>query len=440
MTAPQIIFFSILALAFVLLATERLRNDLVAVLIVLALIGTRLLKPAQALDGFASEPAIVVCSVFVLSAALHQTGVSETLGAWIARLAGGGYTQALGVMMSAVALLSAFTHHVTMTAVMLPVTLQLCRDRKIPPSKLLMPMSFAASLGTTITIIGAPAFLLASGLLSQAGASGLGIFSIAPIGLALSAAGTLYMVTLGRFLLPARAGAQAGAEHFRLDDYLTEVTILPGSPFLGKTVAEVEDDDRYQLVVAGLVRGGRRQRASLEKEALREGDVLLVRTKPETIVAFRKEKGVELHPVQQYEQDGGGVNERDVADRLVQVIVAPGSELIGRTIGSIDFRRRYNALVLGLWRRNGWLEQELAQIRLRAGDVLVLQADTEALGRVANDPAFLMVVPFQGETRMRSRAPLATAIMVGTIGAAALGVRSRSPAWPAPPPWSCSAA
>src|SRR5207249_6613058 len=120
----------------------------------------------------------------------------------------------IAVIMPSVALLSAFTHHLTTTAIMLPVTLQLARDKAIAPSKLLMPLSFAASLGTTITIIGAPAFLVASAVLQQAGRPGLGIFSIAPIGLAISALGTLYMMTIGRLLLPERQAAAAAAEKF----------------------------------------------------------------------------------------------------------------------------------------------------------------------------------------------------------------------------------
>src|SRR5256886_9285703 len=151
-------------------------------MIILALVGTGLLEPGEALAGSASEPAIVVASVFVLSAALYRTGVSQALGRLIARLAGGSYTRVVGVLMSSVALMSAFTHHVTMTAVMLPTTLDLGRRHNIAASKLLLPLSFAASLGTTITIIGAPAFLVASAVLQQAGRPGLGIFSIAPIG------------------------------------------------------------------------------------------------------------------------------------------------------------------------------------------------------------------------------------------------------------------
>jgi di/tricarboxylate transporter len=420
------VFFVILAVAFGLLTTERIRSDIVAVLIILALAVSGLLKPAEALAGFGSEPAIVVAAIFVLSGALHSTGLSETIGSWIGRLAGSSLPRAIAVIMPAVALLSAFTHHLTTTAIMLPVTLNLARERDIPPSKLLMPLSFAASLGTTITIIGAPAFLIASAVLQQAGRPGLGIFSIAPIGLALSLVGTLFMLVLGRFLLPARQGGDEGAGRFRLDHYFTELTILPNSPFLGKTIDEVEADSRYSFKVAGWMRNGRRMPRPYGDTRIEAGDVLLVRTTPEEIVAFRQEDGVELHPVAQYGATASGTasEEQEITDLLVQAIVAPGSDLVDRTIRQIDFRRRYGAIVVGLWRKHGWIQQELAKIRLRPGDVLVLQGDQEALARVENDRAFLMLVPFQGEMRLRRKAPLAGAIMLATVIAAAFNLLS----------------
>src|SRR5207248_5251043 len=154
-------------------------------------------------------------------------------------------TRAIAVIMPSVALMSAFTHHVTTTAIMLPITLDLSRERKLPASKLLMPMSFAASLGTTITIIGAPAFLIASTILQQSGRSGLGVFSIAPIGLSLSVAGTLFVLWIGRFLLPAHKGGDDPSRHFRLEDYLTEIAVSQDSPFVDKTVSEIERDETY---------------------------------------------------------------------------------------------------------------------------------------------------------------------------------------------------
>jgi di/tricarboxylate transporter len=428
LTSQQLLYFVILGTAFVLLATEKIRNDIVSVLIIVALAGTGILSPKEAFAGFASEPAIVVACVFVLSGALHATGVAEKLGEWIGRLAGGGYVRAVAVLMSAVSLLSAFTHHVTMTAVMLPVTLDIARRQSVPPSKLLMPLSFAASLGTTITVIGAPAFLVASGVLQQVGRPGLSIFSLAPIGLALSLLGVVYMVTLGWLLLPARRGASGGDDRFRLDEYFTEVAILPGSPFVDRTVSELEEDRRYRFKVVGLVRNGRRSQHHVSDTSLREGDVLLVRATPEDLVAFREEPGVELHPIQQYESATATATEerveaeREVDERLVQVIIAPGSDLERRTLSSVDFRRRFGAIVVGLWRRRSWLDDELSQIRLQGGDVLVLQGDEEALARVAEDPRFLMMVPFHGQARPRRKGPLAALIMLGTVVAASVGV------------------
>jgi di/tricarboxylate transporter len=326
--------------------------------------------------------------------------------------------------MPAVALLSAFTHHVTTTAVMLPVTITLAREKGLPPSRLLMPLSFAASLGTTITVIGAPAFLIASDVLRQAGRPGLGLFSIAPIGLALSLAGTAFIVVLGRWLLPSRKGAASSADRFRLDDYFTELTILEDSPFRDRTIAEVEADPRYRLKVVGVVRDGRRRTGLDARVRVSPNDVLLVRTAPEHLLAIREDRGVELHPVAQYEREppDDAASDREPAERLVQAIVGPASDLIGRSIGEIDFRRRYGAIVVSLWRRRGWLEQELSRITLREGDVLVLQGDEEALERIAADPGFLMMVPFQAEPKARGKALLAAGIMLATIAAASLEV------------------
>jgi di/tricarboxylate transporter len=424
LSVPQLSFLAILFVAFALLVTEWLRNDVVAILIILALAITRVLTPSEALAGFSSEAAIVAAAIFVLSAALHHTGLAETIGGWIGRLAGDSYTRAVAVIMPSVALLSAFTHHLTTTALMLPVTLNLSRERGVPPSKLLMPLSFAASLGTTITIIGAPAFLIASHVLQQTGRPGLGIFSIAPIGLSLSLAGTVFMLLVGRFLLPTRKGMEDPVQRFRLTEYFTELTILPNSPFLNKTTAEVEAAEGHQVTVVGWLRHGRHLRPPFGEHRLQEDDVLLVRTTPEEIIAIRQTPGVELHPVSQYGSTTASGDEEDIADLLVQAVVAPQSDLIGRTIGEVDFRRRYGVIVVSLWRKDGWLRQELAQTQLSAGDVLVLQGDEEAMARVERDPAFLMLVPFHGESRRHRKASLAGGIMLASVVAAAFNLLS----------------
>jgi len=424
----QIAFFLILIVALVLFVTEWIRTDMVAVLVVVALYVTRVLKPEEALSGFSSEPAIVIAGIFVLSGSLRATGLSDRLGDWIGHLAGKSLNRAIAVIMPSVALFSAFTHHVTTTAVMLPITLDLSRERQIPASKLLMPMSFAASLGTAITIIGAPAFLIASAVLQQSGRSGLGIFSIAPIGLTMTFAGTLFVLLIGQFLLPANKGGEDASRHFRLEEYLTEIAVVKGSPFMGKTVNEVQSDNNTHFTVAGVIRQGRRMRGMISNQELKEGDVLVVRTTPEELVSIRKDKKLELLPVKLYGEKKNGETRADenedqeAADLFVQAVVAPRSDLVGRTISSIDFHRRYGAIVVGLWRKDGWLAQEVSKVKLRANDLLVLEGDEEALARVSNDSAFLMLVPFHAEARVRGRAWVAGAIMLATILLAAFNL------------------
>lgn len=424
----QIAFFAILIVALALFMTEWIRTDVVAVLVVVALYVTRVLKPEEALSGFSSEPAIVIAGIFVLSGALHATGLSDKLGDWIGHFAGKSLNRAIAVIMPSVALLSAFTHHVTTTAVMLPITLDLAREQKMPASKLLMPMSFAASLGTAITIIGAPAFLIASTVLQQSGRPGLGIFSIAPIGLTLTLSGTLFVLLIGRFLLPTHEGGDDASRHFRLEEYLTEIALVKDSPFIGKTVDEVQSNDNNSFTVAGLIRGGRRTRGAIRNEELKEGDVLIVRTTPEELVSIRKDKKLELRPVKLYgatketrqrEKDN---EDEDAAELFVQAVVAPRSDLVGRTISNIDFHRRYGAIVVGLWRKDGWLTQEVSKVKLHANDLLVLEGDEEALARVSNDNAFLMLVPFHADAKVRGRGWVAGAIMLATILLAAFNL------------------
>lgn len=425
--AQQLCFFVILAAAFALYLTERIRNDFVSVLIILALYLTGILKSTEALAGFSSEPAIIIASIFVLSGALHKTGLSDSIGAWIGRLAGNSCPRALAVMMPTVAAMSAVTHHVTTTAVMLPVALNISRERNIPASKLLMPISFAASLGTTIAIIGAPAFLVANSVLQQAGRPGLRIFSIAPIGLCLTLVGTIFILLIGRFLLPTRTGLQDPISCFRLGgDYLTELTILSDSPFLKKTIVEIETSNRYHFKVVGWMHGSHQLAPPFNGGKLSVNDVLLIHTTAEEMIAIRQESGVELHPIAKYGDKflKSNGNQEDMADRLVQAVVAPASDLAGRTIGDIAFKRRYGAIVVGLWRRDGKLEQALSKIELHPGDVLVLQGDEDSLARVANDRAFLMMVPFHGEPQQRRKASLAGGIMLATICAAAFNVVS----------------
>jgi len=423
----QIYLFFILTGSVVLLFTEWIRIDLTAILIIVMLSMTGVLKAEDAVSGFSSEPAILLASVFVLNGALYHTGLSERLGNLIKQLAGKSLERAIAVVMPSVALLSAFTHHVTITGLMLPPLLKLSRESDIPASKLLIPLSFAASLGTTITIIGAPAFLIADGLLKQAGQSGLGIFSIAPIGLVISLAGTIFFLLLGRFLLPAHRGDEDSVDHFRMEGYYTELVILPDSPLIGKTIREVEEQQPTDFKVSAWYRNDRPRNRPFGSKKTQEGDILVIRTNPDKLATIEKEPGIAIQPLEKYKETLLPTQEsengkEDLSSRLVQSVVAPRSELIGRTIGRINFLENYGVIVVGVWRRKGWLRTELSRVRLREGDVLVMTGNPEALKRISENQSFLMLVPFRGEPKPLHKARLAGTIMILSTVIAALNI------------------
>ncbi|WP_024869767.1 SLC13 family permease [Pseudoxanthomonas suwonensis] len=422
MDPQQIVFLLILGGALALFVSGRMRVDLVAMLALLALGLTGILDARQLLAGFSSEPAIIVASVFVLSAGLSATGITDRIGAGIGRAAGGSEWRTIAVVMPATAALAAFSHHVMVTAMMLPILMRLARERKLPVSRLLMPMSLAASLGTTLTLFSAPAFLLASDLLKRGGAEGLDIFDITPIGAVLVLLGTTYML-LGRWLLPRREG-EAQAPELRLERYYTELLVEDGSPWIGRTRAEFEQAFAERLQVADWLRHGMRRRRQAGDSPLAAGDVLLVRAPPDEIASIRDEPGLALHAVAKYGDTPREGRQAELLgeEQLVQAVVAPHSEFIGRSVADIDFLRTLGVVVVGLWRREGWLHGELSEMRLEEGDLLVLwgrQADVQPL---ATHRGFMMLMPFQGRRQTRRRAPLAVAIMVATVLAAATGL------------------
>ena len=416
MDLQQIVFLLILAGALYLFVSERLRVDVTAMLTLLALVVTGILDAKQALSGFASEPAIIVAAVFVISGGLAATGITERLGQWIAQAAGQSERRAIAVTMPAVAALSSFTHHVMVTAMMLPILTRFAKARGLSASRLLMPMSFAASLGTTLTLVSAPAFLLADNLIERSGSPGLGIFSVTPIGLTLVAVGMVYML-LARWLLPKRGGDHGDDGYLRLDRYRTELLIVEGSRWSTRPLAELQKALGDRFVLTGWLRDGQRRQDLGPSSPLISGDVLLVEASADALASLHDDAGLDLNAIARFGERVSG--DGDGEPQLVQAVIAPGSEFIGRSVRELDFARRFNAVIAGLWRRQGAVAPRLADARLREGDLLVLWGRPTRFAELAAHHGFLMLVPFAGEARRRVRAPLALAILAATVIAAA---------------------
>ncbi len=423
MTATIALYLLILAGTLGLFLSSRVRIDLAALLVILALALSGLLPVREALSGFSSDAALITAGVFVISAGLAATGVADRVGDWIGRLAGNSEWRTLLVVMPATALVAAFTHQLMVVAMMMPVLLTLARQRQLPASRLLMPMAYAASLGTTLTILGAPAFLLTASLLHRSGLPQLGVFSIAPLGLALTAIGTL-LVLLLRWLLPRRSGNDLDAALGALGRIYTEITVPHGSRWAGRTMSEFLAQYGNHLRVLDWLRHGVSLPQPFAPQALLDGDVLLVQASAAELAGFAAQSDLQLHAVAQAGQAlPQGLSEGAQGQaRLFQAMLAPQSPLIGQRVADAELPSRYGVVAVGLLRREDWLGGELAQTRLEAGDVLVLWGAPQRFRTMAQLRGFLALSPLQTDLRLRHHARRALAILALSVLAAASGL------------------
>jgi di/tricarboxylate transporter len=211
-----------------------------------------------------------------------------------------------------------------------------------------------------------------------------------------------------------------------MEGYYTELVLLPDSTLIGKTIHEIEEKQSTAFKVSAWYRNQRPRNRPFGSKKTQAGDVLVIRTDPNRIATIEKEPGIAIQPLEKYKEafplQENENNKEDLSTRLVQSVVAPRSEFIGRTIGRIDFLEKYGVIIVGVWRRKGWLRTELSRVKLREGDVLVMTGDPEALKRISENQSFLMLVPFRGEPKPLHKARLAGTIMILSTVVAALNI------------------
>ena len=419
----QLFFIALMSVAVFLFVTEYLRVDVVAVLIILALAISGLIDAKEAFSGFSSEPAIIVAAVFVLSAGLSFTGVTDIIGEWVSKLSGSSETRALIVIMFSVAMLSAFTHHLMVTAMMLPIIMKICKDQKdLHASRLLIPMATAASLGTTLTLIGAPAFLLANNIIKRSGEAPLSLFSVGQVGGPMVLAGIIFCV-LARWILPKTSGNDDVENNFKLSDVATELLVLEKSSWIGKKLQELvaATEKNFSIVMWS---SKDHQRKNRELEALvEEGDTFVVRTNADELVSHDDRQGLVLKALQNFHVgDAHKTSLHGEEKRLLKAVISPKSEFAGQTLAQINFPKRFGVAVVGLWRQTGWISKGLDETVVLPGDMLVMWGPKENLDGLNLQRGFLMFLPFYGRTTRRSKSKIATTIMLGSIALSAFGV------------------
>jgi di/tricarboxylate transporter len=391
-------------------ATEKLRVDVVALLVLLSLILTGLMTPQEAFSGFANPAVITVWAVFIVSGGLFKTGLADVLGERILRLAGNSEARLILVIMTICGTMSAFMNNIGATAILLPAVVGASRKSGVPLSRLLIPLSFASLMGGNMTLIGTPPNLLASALLAEAGHPGFNFFDFTPIGVLVFGTGVLYMVLIGRHLIPVRASA-GEKQATRVKEYISEVRLLPGSGLAGKTLEQTGLGAEFDLTVIAILRAEGRRLANPDL-ILRENDLLLVEGRIERILAASDRLGISIEAESKPEL---AVLETD-RENILEATIAPRSSIIGRSLRDISFRDRYGISALAIWRQGEVITQRLRDEKLRFGDTLLLQGPRGRLEALQEGSDFLVLEPVKAARRKRSRIPLAVGIVGLVLG------------------------
>ncbi len=391
MTLEIALVLTILLVALVLFVSERLRMDLVALMVLATLALTGLVDPAGAVAGFSNPAVIAVWAMFILSEGLTRTGIANILGRYLLRIAGPNEFRMVTVIMLTGGGLSAFMNNIGVAALMLPVVMDLARRTRIAPSRLLMPMAFSTLLGGLTTQVGTPPNLLVSAALEDAGFEPFGLFDFTPVGGVALIAGTLFVALIGRFLLPhikpdpeSRRRSQRNLRtQYGLQARTFNIQIPKDSVLVGRTMGQSRIGSAAGLIVLALVRGGRTETLPSRQTVLRAGDRLLVQGRLDRFNDFRRWSELVIEreaPVLQ------ALMSEQV--ELVEVTVAEGSALAEELLHHSDFRRRYNANVLAIRRRDLVRRVNLSYVPLRPGDVLLIQCATDTLQTLRSSPDF----------------------------------------------------
>ncbi|MBN1994834.1 MAG: SLC13 family permease [Anaerolineae bacterium] len=382
---------AILAVALLLFVTEKLRADLVALLVLGSLALTGLVTPTQALSGFSNPAVVTVWAVFILSGALYRTGVANLIGRQVLRLAGQNEAQLLAVIMLTAGGMSAFMNNVGVAALLLPVVMDIARQTNRAPSKLLMPLAFGSLLGGLTTLIGTPPNILVSNALRASGLPAFGLFDYTPVGLAVMLGGVAFMVLIGRHLLPEKdiaketataPPAQPGLFH-NLTERLFVVRLPADSALVGKTLANSRLRSALGLNVIGIIKNNHTQLSPPPHTLLKPGDKLLVEGKTEQLANLR---GRRLLLPNNLPANPEVSREIEVAE----VSLSPRSALLGQTLAQINFRRRFGLNALAIRRQGRLHRANLPSIPLQAGDTLLVQGPRLRLHQLRETADFLV--------------------------------------------------
>jgi di/tricarboxylate transporter len=454
MTNDQILILFILTTTMAMFLWGRWRHDMVALGALIACVIGGLVAPGEAFSGFGHPAVVTVACVLVLSRGLQLSGAVDVLARYTLPK-DAGPTLSLAALIGLGAVLSGFMNNVGAMALLMPVAIQLADRLEFPPGRVLMPLAFGTILGGMTTLIGTPPNLIVSGFRSENGASPFGMFDFTPVGLAVAGVGVVFVTLVGWRLVPARK--RPGSEGFDTGAYITEARVPDKSKAVGMTLREIERElDEADAQVLGLVRNETRMNAPSPAWTLKADDILIIEAEVDALAGVLSNLGLKLEEASSFseeeegekkeadkpaeaEQADGGKTESDQAGArradeteekaksmediaLAELVVRPESALAGRSASDILLRTRYGLNLLAVSREGARSKARLRTLRIRSGDLLLMQGPSETLAQFASDFGCIPLAERELRIPDRRMALLASGIMVASVATAALGV------------------
>ena len=402
--------------AVVLFVTEKFSTDVVAVLVMVVLLVSGILTPAEGFNGFANPATVTVGAMFVISAGLFRAGAVNFLGRGLRRLARHSSTLMVLVMMLGVGSLSSFLNNTATVAIMIPVIMVVAQRVNTSPSKLLMPLAFASLLGGMCTVLGTSTNILASSMAETAGLEPLSMFEFSRLGIIFFAVGVIYMMTIGRKMIPEHRTSGDLTRSFGLGDYLTELQLSDKSPLVGESLESAPLLEEFDIEVLQIIRGKDLLRPT-PKTVLREHDLLRVKGDVSTINELKERAEASLG--MQIKWQDSDLESKDT--KLVEAVVGPSSPLAGRSLVESNPRKNYGVSVLAIRHHGALKHGELQNIKLMSGDTLLIEVPNSRIPYLIQQRVFLVASKAGIPQFDLPKAAKGVAIVVSVITSAALG-------------------
>ena len=420
MTLEIAIVLGVITLMFILFVGELFPLDVTALSILAVVLVLGYISPEEAISGFANPAVITIALLFVLSHALQKSGILEYMVIRLNKLTERSRFLGLFVFLISVALASAFVNNTAIVAIFIPLTIRLAQKYNLSPSKLLMPLSYIAIIGGTLTLVGTSTNLLVNSIYVNTIPSSppLGMFEFAKFGLVMLVIGVAYLLIAVPFLIPSRTVTSSLTKSYHMGGYLTELKVSEESPLVGRTCKERAVNKNYDITVLDILRDGKLISKNIRDTIIYPEDILFVRGSLENFLRMKEVEKVTMLTDEKLTQDELIHDD----NTLVECLITNRTDLVGKSLMEINFRRRFGSFILAIRREGEILRKKIAHVVLQAFDTLLIYGPIEKIKELSDSGDFIVLGEIEATLQKHKYWWVSVAVILGTVILAALGI------------------